>query len=162
MIIDKIITEIFETVSQKKYTISTIESCTGGGVASYFTKVSGASTYFRGAIVTYQNESKETFLNIDKNWIEENGVVSDNMIEKMLIGGSKHFGTDIVMATTGVLGPNTDDQGNKVGNVWIGVSINGKIYNKELMLKGDRAENHEETCKNIFIFLLKILQELDR
>ena len=56
-------------------TISAAESCTGGRIASAITARSGASKYFIGSLVAYQNEVKERLLGVPAEMIEQYDVV---------------------------------------------------------------------------------------
>ena len=48
--------EIVELLIQRKETISTMESCTGGMVANEITNIPGASDIFSFGAVTYSNQ----------------------------------------------------------------------------------------------------------
>ncbi len=67
-------------------TISTAESCTGGRIAAAITAHSGASNYFQGGLVAYQNEVKEQMLGVPVEMIAEYGVVSREVAEQMVKG----------------------------------------------------------------------------
>ena len=51
-----------ELLKNRDLTLGTAESCTGGHIAHLITSVSGASSYFRGSIIAYDNEIKEHVL----------------------------------------------------------------------------------------------------
>ena len=82
-------------------TISTAESCTGGRIASAITAISGSSSYFQGGLVAYQNEIKERQLGVPHDMIEKYDVVSQPVVEAMVKGACKLFGTDYALASTG-------------------------------------------------------------
>ncbi|MCK5945722.1 MAG: CinA family protein [Mycoplasmataceae bacterium] len=109
-------------------TLSSIESLTGGLFASEITSKPGASKYFKGSIVTYQNEIKEK-LGIDTT----NGVINKETALAMSKAGRKYFDSDICVSFTGNAGPEAMD-GKPVGLVFI--AINNDVY--ELNLSGDR------------------------
>lgn len=54
--------EIGKLLIANNLSLSTAESCTGGGVAALITSVSGSSGYFKGGIVAYDNEVKRICL----------------------------------------------------------------------------------------------------
>ena len=85
-------------------TISTAESCTGGRIAAAITAHSGASNYFQGGLVAYQNEVKEQMLGVPKEMIDTYGVVSREVAEQMVKGACRLFHTDYAMASTGSTG----------------------------------------------------------
>ena len=82
-------------------TVSTAESCTGGRIAAAITAESGASRYFEGGVVAYQNEVKERMLGVPAEMIEEYGVVSREVAEEMVRGVCRLFHTDYALASTG-------------------------------------------------------------
>ena len=82
-------------------TISTAESCTGGRIAAAITAQSGASRYFEGGVVAYQNEVKERMLGVPAEMIEKYGVVSREVAEEMVKGACRLFHTDYALASTG-------------------------------------------------------------
>ncbi len=82
-------------------TVATAESCTGGRIAATITARSGASRYFMGGLVAYQNEVKERMLGVPREMIERCGVVSREVAEQMVRGACRLFGTDCALASTG-------------------------------------------------------------
>ena len=82
-------------------TISTAESCTGGRIAAAITAQSGASKYFQGGLVAYQNEVKQQMLGVPKGMIQTYGVVSRQVAEQMVRGACRLFRTDYALASTG-------------------------------------------------------------
>ena len=82
-------------------TISTAESCTGGRIAAAITAQSGASQYFQGGLVAYQNEVKEQLLGVPPAMIDTHGVVSRQVAEQMVRDACRLFHTDYALASTG-------------------------------------------------------------
>ncbi|MDE6000396.1 MAG: CinA family protein [Bacteroidaceae bacterium] len=82
-------------------TVATAESCTGGRIAAAITARSGASRYFMGGLVAYQDEVKERMLGVPREMIEQCGVVSRQVAEQMVRGACRLFGTDCALASTG-------------------------------------------------------------
>lgn len=82
-------------------TLSTAESCTGGRIAAAITAHSGASNYFLGGLVAYQNEVKEQQLGVPHEMIETYGVVSRQVAEQMVRGACRLFHSDYALASTG-------------------------------------------------------------
>lgn len=96
-------------------TVSTAESCTGGRIAASFTAQSGASRYYQGGVVAYQNEVKEQLLGVPKEMIDTFGVVSRQVAEQMVKGACRLFGTEYALASTGYAEP---WQGHEV-EIWV-------------------------------------------
>lgn len=82
-------------------TLSTAESCTGGRIAAAITAHSGASNYFRGGLVAYQNDVKEEMLSVPHEMIATYGVVSRQVAEQMVKGACRLFHSDYALASTG-------------------------------------------------------------
>lgn len=114
-----------DVLQQKKLTIATAESCTGGNIATLITSISGSSNYFSGSVVAYATNVKTSVLNVNEKDIEEFTVVSEQVSEQMAKGVRKLLNTDIAISTTGVAGPNKGEDGKNVGTAWVSVT-NGK------------------------------------
>lgn len=92
-------------------TISTMESCTSGLIASLITDTEGASAIFPGGYVTYLNETK-VLVGVDPAVIQQYGVYSPECAESMAHTVQKNLNTDIaigITGTTGNLDPNNAD-----------------------------------------------------
>lgn len=115
----------------KKMTLSTAESCTGGGIAATITSVPGSSEYFKGGIVAYSNEIKMKLLCVSPNTLEKYGAVSQETVTEMVQGAMKSMKSDCAIATSGIAGPGGGSIEKPVGTIWIAVACNGKIITKK-------------------------------
>lgn len=113
---------------EKKLHITTAESCTGGMVASRIVDVANASKVFNVAYVTYANEAKEKYLNVDSKTIEKYGVVSEEVTKQMAHGALKEANADISIVTSGIAGPTGGTEYKPVGMVCFGVGIKDNVY----------------------------------
>src|SRR5262249_35099474 len=96
---------VLRLLAEKKKTLATAEGLTGGLIARRICRVPGASVWFRGGIVAYQNEVKIEQLGVARELIEEHGVVSGPVAEAMAVGCRRRFLCDIAVSTTGIAGP---------------------------------------------------------
>lgn len=112
-----------EVLTQKKLTLCTAESCTGGELSRLITSVSGSSAYFLGGIIPYDYHKKIEILGVSKNTLSEFTAVSAEVAQEMSLGAQKLFKTDITLSTTGVSGPNSDEFNNKVGTVFYSIRV---------------------------------------
>lgn len=103
-------------------TVGTVESCTGGGLASEIVSVSGSSRYFQGSLVTYSNELKVRKAGVQHQTLLDYGAVSKEAVEEMAVGGRDQLGVDYVLATSGIAGPDGGSEEKPVGTVWIAVA----------------------------------------
>ena len=75
----------------RQLTLSVAESCTSGLIAAALTSVDGASAYFQGGLVAYQDWMKQTYLNVDGAAIQQYDVVSRQVVEQMVEGACQQF-----------------------------------------------------------------------
>ncbi|MUV04098.1 competence/damage-inducible protein A [Flavobacterium rakeshii] len=118
-------------LTEKKFTISAAESCTGGRIAQMLTAQPGSSAYFKGSAVAYATEAKVNMLKIDQQLIDIFSVVSAKVAEAMASQAKKIFGTDYAVATTGNAGPTKGDSDAEVGTVFIGVATPKGVYSEK-------------------------------
>lgn len=142
--------DLYKIVSSKlkesNKTISLAESCTSGMLGEYLTRESGSSSYFLGGIMSYSNESKVNFLNVNENLIESYGAVSEEVAKQMAENCRKKFGSDYSLSITGVAGPGGGSEEKPVGLVWIGYSDEEKTYAKKYIFTNDREANRQLSC----------------
>ena len=114
------------------------ESCTAGLLASKIVSVSGASSFFKGGIIAYQNDIKINILGVSKSLIKDKSEVCHEVVEQMAKNVRNKFSSDFSLATSGYAGPNGGTKENPVGTVFIAVSSKEKNTSKRLVFKGDR------------------------
>jgi nicotinamide-nucleotide amidase len=113
-------------------TLSVAESLTGGLIASRLVNVPGASTWFRGGLVSYASQIKFDLLGVP-----DGPVVSAEAAEAMASGVRKLLGSDIGLSVTGVAGPEEQD-GQAPGTVFVGLDVGEGATSVALRLPGDR------------------------
>ncbi len=109
-------------LKQRRQTVATAESCTGGLIAKTLTDVSGSSAYFLGGVVSYANEAKTDMLGVPSALIAEHGAVSSQVVEVMATGCRDRTGADWAIAVTGVAGPTGGTADKPVGLVYVALS----------------------------------------
>ena len=102
--------------------LSTVESCTGGLIASRLTDISGASEVFEYGFVTYSNGSKIDLVKVDETSLAEFGAVSEQVAGEMAAGGMVEAEADICIAVTGIAGPTGGSDAKPVGRVCFGIA----------------------------------------
>lgn len=148
--------EVLNTLAGK--TLATAESCTGGGIGAALTSVSGASSVFKGGIISYCNEIKHSLLGVDREILNTFGAVSAPVAEAMAKGARQALGSDIAVSVTGLAGPDGDEYGNPVGTVFIGYSDAGNTVSRKFLFPGDR-----EAVRNAAIYqALSLILEMQR
>ena len=112
---------------KKKLKVSFAESCTGGLLSSSITSISGSSKIFDLGLITYSNQAKIKFLNVNKNIIKKYGAVSYECCLSMVNNLSKISKANINVSITGIAGPKGGTKQKPVGLVYIGVKNRKKI-----------------------------------
>lgn len=136
-------------------TVATAESCTGGGVAAALTSVSGSSAVVKGGIIAYATEVKSKVLQVSRETLETQGVVSEATVLAMAKGAIKVLGSDIAVATSGVTGPTGGTEENPVCTVWIAV-VNRKGEAKTFRFR-DIDRGRQKNTRNAVLNALKLL-----
>lgn len=112
---------VLDLLVQREYTIAFAESCTAGLLSSLIGSIPGASKAFFGSVISYSNEIKERFLNVDSGILEHFGAVSQETALAMADGARETFHTDFSISITGIAGPSGGSPEKPVGTVWIGL-----------------------------------------
>lgn len=132
--------QIGEILLRKNWTLSTAESCTGGGLSSAVTAIPGSSQWFGYGWVTYANEAKQKLLNVSSKTLEEYGAVSEQVVLEMVDGALKISGSNIAVAISGIAGPTGGTVEKPVGSVWFAFTSAHHKLTKFQLFQGDRAE----------------------
>ena len=146
-----------EKLRKQQLTVSTAESCTGGYIAHRITTVPGASDYFKGSIVSYDNRIKEELLQVDKQTIDKKGVVSREVVEQMAEHVAHTMKTNCSIAVSGIMGPEGGTLEKPVGTVWICTRHNGKLLSVAYRVGSSREENIERTANLAILQLIRML-----
>ena len=140
-------------------TVSSAESCTGGKIAALLNRHSGSSDFYKGSIVAYSNEVKEKVLNVRRDYLEQYGAVSEQVVTLMAFGATRVLNTDYAVATSGVAGPTGGTKEKPVGTVWIAVATPEKVHTRLLHLGKLREQNTDRATAAALVMLLKILRD---
>lgn len=148
--------EVIELLTKKHKKISTMESCTGGGVANAITDIEGASNVLEFSAVTYSNEYKIK-MGVDKDIIEKYSVYSLETAKEMSKNISDYTNANYGIGITGKM--NKEDINNPYGeNNKIFISIydrdNNKYYNKEINASQKTRKENKELVINEIIYIL--------
>ena len=136
-------------------TLATAESCTGGGIGSILTSVSGSSAVFKGGIISYTNEIKMVLLDVPGVILEKYGAVSAPVAEAMAKGARMKLHTDIAVSVTGLAGPGGDEFGNPVGTVYIGYCDSFRTVSRKFLFDGDRESVRKQATEAALRIILE-------
>ncbi|PHR80119.1 MAG: damage-inducible protein CinA [Colwellia sp.] len=121
-------------LTEKNLKITTAESCTGGMIASLLTKEAGASTCFEAGFVTYSNKMKTKLLEVTKKSLEQHGAVSKDVVLSMAKGALEKSSADLVIAVSGIAGPDGGSIEKPVGTVWVAWGYKNNIKTVGLLI----------------------------
>lgn len=103
-------------------TVSVAESATGGLLAVRITSVPGASDYFAGGFLVYNDRMKAALLGIPESMLKEHTAVSEPVAEAMAVAAQERTGSSYALSITGVAGPGGGEEKTPVGTVFIGIA----------------------------------------
>jgi nicotinamide-nucleotide amidase len=129
---------VLDLCRARGWTLATAESCTGGLVAARLTSVPGSSAAFRGSVVAYANEVKESTLGVPAAVLAEHGAVAAETAAAMAVGVRKALGVDVGIADTGIAGPGGGTPEKPVGLVHLHVVTPEAEAGREFTFPGDR------------------------
>ena len=135
---------LVRVMTERRLTIATAESLTGGLVAAELTRIPGASLVVNGGVIAYATAVKGSLLGVSADLLAREGAVHPDVARQMADGVRRVLEVggrpaDVGVATTGVAGPDWQD-GRPPGTVYLGIAMLGDVDAIELHLRGDRAE----------------------
>ncbi len=154
---DDITVTISKLLRKKELFLTAAESFTGGEVAARFTINPGASTCFKGGIVTYSTPSKIEILKVPKDLIQKHSVVSGEVAEAMAKNARKMFKADYGIGTTGNAGPLKGESDEEVGTVFIGIATPDKVFSRKFNFGNSREDVVKKAVNKAFELVLREL-----
>lgn len=150
---DTIFAAVCRLLKEKNMKIAFAESCTGGLLAEKLTSVPGASEVLEQSFVTYSVRAKHDLLGVNEVALSEFGAVSEQVACAMAEGVKKRSSADIGVSVTGVAGPDSDEKGNPVGLVYVGVAGTNGTEVKKFTFAGSRERIRTRACVNAYAAL---------
>ncbi len=150
----QIIADLFQ---KNNFTLGTAESCTGGNIAHQITLLTGSSSYFRGGVVSYHNEVKQSVLKVKESDLDAVGAVSQPVVEQMSKGAREALGTDYAVATSGIAGPDGGSEEKPVGTVWIAAAGPNGVVSEKFQFGNIRERNILRATEAALVMLKKMV-----
>ncbi len=150
--IEEIVAKLF---TEKKMTLATAESFTGGKIAERITALPGASAYFKGSVVSYATQTKVEILKVSKETVAKHSVVSAQVAEEMAENVRKLLKTDFAVATTGNSGPTKGDSDAEIGTVFIAIASPNGVFAEKFNMGNHRTRIVQKSVNKAFELLQK-------
>ncbi|NGO00065.1 nicotinamide-nucleotide amidase [Grimontia sp. S25] len=154
----KLATQIGERLKASNQTVTTAESCTGGGISYVLTEVAGSSAWFERAFVTYSNDAKRELVGVATDTLVDHGAVSEEVVAEMAAGALKEANADFALAVSGIAGPTGGSEEKPVGMVCFGWATRKGIVTETCLFDGDRHEIRRNTIAHSLCRLLSYLE----
>jgi len=156
--LEELAQQVGQALTQRGWTISAAESCTGGLLTSTLTDVAGSSAYVLGSVVSYSNEVKSALVGVKDQTLIEHGAVSEPTAREMAAGVRDLIHTDIGVSITGIAGPGGGTDEKPVGLTYIGLATPSGVQVKEHIWAGSRGENKQASVEAAFKMILQAVQ----
>lgn len=143
---------------EKGITISMAESCTGGMLSSMLVEYPGVSKIFQQGFVTYSNEAKIKYVQVQPETLETYGAVSEQTAAEMAQGAAQVSQSHIGVGITGIAGPGGGTEEKPVGLVYVGLYYNGQVQVQRWLLNGDRQRIRKRTCLQVLDWIRRTIQ----
>ncbi|HEY6991902.1 MAG TPA: competence/damage-inducible protein A [Bryobacteraceae bacterium] len=154
---DTLDTVLARLLRQRRATVATAESVTGGLLAARLTDTAGASDYFIAGYVTYTDEQKHQMLGVSKDLLARHSAVSEPVAAAMAQGARARSGATYGLSTTGYAGPSGGTEFDPAGTVYLGIS--GPDGNRVVRVRhgGDRYRTRTLAAQGALDLLRKSL-----
>lgn len=148
----------------KKYgnTVTTAESCTGGGISYFLTQISGSSAWFERGFVTYSNQAKMDMLLVSNDRLLAFGAVSEEVVFEMAKGALNAANADYAVAVSGIAGPLGGSEEKPVGTVCFAWASAQEIICETRVFEGGREAVRTCTIAHALDRLLSIVKSEKR
>ncbi|MDR1499977.1 MAG: CinA family nicotinamide mononucleotide deamidase-related protein [Tannerellaceae bacterium] len=148
-----------ESLIERKLTLCTAESCTGGRLAAIISSVAGCSRYFKGGMIAYSDGLKIKNLGVTSRELKDHGAVSQLVVERMALSAAGMMRADCAIATSGIAGPSGGTEEKPVGTVWIAVALGDNVVSECFRFGVTREQNIERASNMGILMLLKLIRD---
>ncbi len=143
------------------FTVATAESCTGGLIGSRITAMPGASAFYAGGWVCYDNALKARLLGVPETLLATKGAVSAETALAMAEGARRLLGVDAAVSVTGIAGPGGGTPEKPAGTVFIAVATAETTWVRHHRWKGGRTQVRNAACQAALRLVVKALSSLE-
>lgn len=155
--VEEKVKQVAALMKARNSSLALAESCTGGLLSSYITKLSGVSSFYQGAVVSYSAQVKQNHLGVPHTLIKAHGEVSEPVAKAMAVGARESLNSQWALSITGIAGPNGGTKDKPVGTVCFGVAGPAFVSTKTKYFTGDREQIQLQSCDYALEALIKTL-----
>lgn len=148
-----------ELMKQRKNTLALAESCTGGMLSAHITNLSGVSSFYQGAVVSYSAQVKQNILGVSDSLIKVHGEVSEPVAKAMAQGAKQQLNSQWSVSITGIAGPNGGTKDKPVGTVCFAVAGPAFVVTKTKNFTGNREQVQQQSCSFALEALLSAMNK---
>jgi nicotinamide-nucleotide amidase len=159
---DTSVSRLGELLLKRGFHLGLAESCTGGMLGERITASSGASGYFLGGVISYDDRVKELVLAVPPALIVENGAVSAECALAMAHGVRRLLSADVAVSITGVAGPSGGTDAKPVGLTYIAVVTPQSERVEQHIWDGSRQDNREKSVEAALVLVINSLVGEDK
>ena len=149
--------KLVDALRERKWTVTTAESCTGGGISAAIVDIAGASDVLKMAFVTYCDEAKEELLGVRKETLAEYTAVSGQTAWEMAAGSRARAGADLALSATGIAGPGGTEE-FPAGLVFLCCACADRAEVREFHFRGSRNEVRKQAVEQALRMGLKMTE----
>ena len=146
-------------LKNKGLTLALAESCTGGEMSSFISKIPGSSSFFVGSVIVYSYFYKNKFLKVENSILDNYGTVSEEVASTLAVNVRDLSRSTIGLSVVCVLGPKKDEKQHEVGTLFVGVAIKDRIFVRQFFV----PRSHRMKMKKIVVLkAFCVLEEVIR
>ena len=151
---------LIDTLAERRLTLATAETDTGGLIGHWITDIAGCSKVWTGGAAPYHSYPKIDLLGVSRDLLREHGSVSEEAAVAMARGVRDALNADIGVAETGITGPTGGSETRPVGTVWIAcVGPGDRVHSERQVWESDREGNKRLTAIRSIELVLEAAQD---
>jgi len=148
--------DVHRLLAQRRETVAVAESLTGGLLGAALTATPGASATFRGGLIVYATDLKETLAGVPGPLLAAEGPVSAHVAAALAAGARDRLGATYGLGVTGVAGPDSQN-GQPVGTVHLAVATPAEGEVRSVRCDGDREQIRAATVAAALSLLADVI-----
>lgn len=146
-------------LKRNELTLALAESCTGGEVSSFISKIPGSSSFFVGSVIVYSYFYKNKFLEVENGILDNHGTVSEEAASILAVNVRDISRSTLGLSVVCVLGPGKDEKQHEVGTLFVGVATKDRVFVKRFFVP---RSNRMRMKKIVVLKTFCVLEEVIR